>query len=171
MYAAMVSAVDDQIGNLLHTLEQTDARSNTLIFYAADNGATREPRAGLNGQPARGGRNNGLRGAKFSLFDGGMHVPAILNWPGQIPGGQVIREQGMHMDVLPTLLKAAGVTPPVDIDGLDVMPMATRRAPSPHDALYWASSGQLAMRQGKWKLVYNGFEADGNRQRSQAPGG
>lgn len=163
MYAAMLAAVDDSVGEILGLLEKLGLRQNTLVFFASDNGATAEPRAGLNQRPARGGSNHPFRGWKFSLFDGGMHVPAILSWPGRIPPGQVIREVASHMDLLPTIAAAAGAPLPADrtIDGRDILPVASRGASSPHDALFWSSGGQLAVRRGRWKLVKDGFLADG----------
>jgi len=173
MYAAMLAAVDDGVGEIMGLLKKLGLLENTLVFFGADNGATREPRAGLNGQPAKGGSNHPYRGNKFSLFDGGMHVPAILSWPGTIPANQVIREIGTHVDLLPTICRAAGVPAPSDrtIDGRDVLPLATARAKSPHEALFWSSGGQLAVRRGKWKLVKDGFEADGTPEGQKKLGG
>jgi arylsulfatase A-like enzyme len=160
----MLAAMDDGVGEVLATLKQLGLRDNTFIHYQADNGATREARAGLNGQPGRAGSNGVLRGNKFSLFDGGMHVPAIMSWPKVIPAGQKIREVGIAMDVLPTFCKAAGVALPSDrtYDGYDVLPMVTQKAKSPHDAIFWSNQGQLAMREGKWKLVEKGKLFDGS---------
>ncbi len=170
MYAAMLAAVDDGVGEVVDALTKTGQRENTFIFFAADNGATREPRAGLNGQPARAGSNGPLRGFKFSLFDGGIHVPAILNWPARIPPKQVVREIGCTIDVLPTICAAAGAPLPSGrtIDGRDALPMAAQKARSPHETLFWSSDGQSAVRRGRWKLVMDGFTADGtqdNRKR------
>ncbi len=166
MYAAMLAAVDDGVGEIVETLRKAGLRENTMIFFAGDNGATREARAGLNQQPARGGSNAPLRGFKASLFDGGIRVPAMLSWPAGLPPRRVVREVGASMDVLPTFLRAAGLAPPSDrtIDGRDVLPMARGDAGSPHEALFWSAGGQLAVRRGKWKLVINGFLADGTRE-------
>jgi arylsulfatase A-like enzyme len=162
-YVAMLAAMDDGIGEVLGTLKQLGLRDNTFIHYQADNGATREARAGLNGQPGRAGSNGILRGNKFSLFDGGMHVPAIMSWPKVIPAGQKIAEIGITMDVVPTFCKAAGISLPADrtYDGHDILPVAAEKAKSPHDAIYWSNQGQLATRQGPWKLVENGKPFDG----------
>lgn len=169
MYAAMLAAVDDGIGEILATARQLGLLENTLVFFSSDNGATREPRAGLNQQPARGGSNHPLRGFKFSLFDGGIRAPAILSWPAAIPAGQVIHEVGAHMDLFPTICRAAGIRPPEDrtMDGRDILPLATSKAKSPHEALFWASGGQLAVRRGNWKLVLDGMVADGAPQGQQ----
>jgi arylsulfatase A-like enzyme len=87
-----------------------------------------------------------------------------MSWPGRIPAGQVIHEVGVTMDALPTICQAAGVALPTDrvFDGVDAMPLAVSQARSPHEAVFWASGGQLAVRRGKWKLVHNGFAADGS---------
>jgi arylsulfatase A-like enzyme len=162
-YAAMISAVDDGVGEVMRTLADSNLLRNTLVLFTADNGATREPRAGLNGQPATAGNNAPFRGHKFSAFDGGMHVPMIMNWLGVIPNGEVRGTLGNHVDVLPTLLTAAGVPLPRDrtLDGFDAIPMAASGAPSRHDAIFWSSGGQLAVRRGSWKLVKNGRIFDG----------
>jgi arylsulfatase A-like enzyme len=166
MYAAMLGAADDGIGEILGLIEKLGLRDNTIVFFSCDHGATREPRAGLNQQPAKGGSNRPLRGYKFSLFEGGIRVPALMSWPGVIPPNQVIDEVGMHMDLLPTILKAAGAPLPANrtIDGHNILPVATSRARSPHEAIFWSSAGQLAARRGHWKLVINGMIADGTRQ-------
>jgi arylsulfatase A-like enzyme len=98
-----------------------------------------------------------------------MHVPMIMNWPGVIRGGQVIREIGSHLDILPTVCGAAGVPPPGDrtLDGFDALPLTTG-AKSKHDAIYWSSGGQLAVRRGPWKLVKNGKTFDGTPEGDKA---
>jgi arylsulfatase A-like enzyme len=157
-YAAMLAAVDDAVGSIRDSLAQHGLAENTLIFYIADNGATTEPRAGLNQQPATAGDNSPYRGFKFSLFDGGMHVPAIMRWPAKIPSGKTIHETAMTMDILPTACAAAGVTLPAGhrIDGRSILAVASEGAPSPHEIIFWENTGQLAARRGKWKLVLNG---------------
>lgn len=160
MYAAMLSAADDGIGQILRTLEATGQRENTLIFFLGDNGATTEARAGVNQQPALAGRNGAFRGFKFSLFDGGMHVPGIVSWPGVVPKGQTLDELVMTADILPTAAQIAGAPLPQDriIDGRDMLSVAASRAKSPHPEIFWANGNQLAVRRGKWKLVIDGIE-------------
>src|SRR5205807_7079286 len=114
MYAAMLAAVDDGVGQVMRTLRELNLLDHTYVIFSADNGATREARAGLDGKPATAGNNAPFRGFKFSAFDGGMHVPMIMQWPGVIPKGKVVREVGSHLDLLPTIARAAGVSAPVD---------------------------------------------------------
>jgi len=162
-YAAMISALDDAVGQVLGTLRDLRLENDTLVLFSADNGATREARAGLDGKPATAGNNAPFRGNKFSAFDGGMHVPMAMRWPGVIPKGQVIRELGSHLDLLPTICKTAGAALPANrtLDGFDALPLASSAGKSPHDAIYWSSGGQLAVRRGPWKLVRNGKTFDG----------
>ncbi|MGH9674572.1 MAG: sulfatase-like hydrolase/transferase [Bryobacteraceae bacterium] len=158
MYAAMLAGVDDGVGEIRAALKRHGLLENTLIFWIVDNGATTEARAGLEQKPATAGDNGTYRGFKFSLFDGGMHVPAIMSWPGAIRAGQVNREIVMTMDILPTICAAAGVRQPDGhtVDGRDILGVARGEAKSPHDAIFWEQGGQLAARRGRWKLVLNG---------------
>jgi len=158
MYAAMVAAVDDGVGEIMAAVKQAGLTDNTLVVFVGDNGATTEKRAGLNQDFAHAGSNGPFRGFKFSLFDGGMHVPGIMSWPGTIPPRQQIHELAMSMDILPTLCKAAGALLPdgYTVDGSDILPVAASQAKSPHPSIFWAQNGQLATRKGKWKLVLDG---------------
>ena len=164
MYAAMLSAADDGVGRIIQTLEQTGRRDNTLIFLLGDNGATRERRAGLNQQPATAGKNTPYRGFKFSTFDGGMHVPALVNWPGRVPKGKFVNEVVMTGDILPTVCHLTGAQLPTDrtIDGRNIWPVLTEGAHSPHDYICWTEGPQLAIRRGNWKLVMHGIVHDGS---------
>jgi arylsulfatase A-like enzyme len=164
--AAMLAAVDDAVGAIVKA-----AGPDTLIFFTADNGATREPRAGLDQKPPETGTNGPFRGYKFSLFDGGMHVPMIVKWQGKVPAAAVNSGIGAHMDLLPTIAAACGVTPPGNIDGLNILPSITGRgregARTATDRLFWQSGKQQAVREGPWKLVLNGFFADGGGETRQ----
>jgi len=172
-YAAMISALDDAVGQVLGALRELRLENDTLVLFSADNGATREARAGLDGKPATAGNNAPFRGNKFSAFDGGMHVPMAMRWPGVIPKGQVIRDLGSHLDLLPTICKTAGAALPGDrtLDGFDALPLAASGAKSKHDAIYWSSGGQLAVRRGPWKLVRNGKTFDGTPEGDKPLGG
>jgi len=169
-YAAMIAAVDDGVGRIRRTLEQAGLTKDTMIFFIADNGATTEARAGLNQQPAMAGSNGVYRGFKFSLFDGGMHVPGIVSRPGRIPEGVETGEIAMTMDITPTICEAAGVAPPsgYTLDGSSLLPLLTANAKSPHEAVFWKNGRQLAARKGQWKLVVNGIEY-GRTPESQKP--
>jgi arylsulfatase A-like enzyme len=173
VYAAMLACMDDGIGQVLDFLDKQKLRENTFIAFTSDNGATREPRAGLNQQPGKGGINLPHRGAKFSLFDGGIRVPALMSWPARIPARQVIREMVMSADVFPTFTAAAGGKLPADrtIDGRDILPVAADCAQSPHKEIFWGALGQVAVRRGNWKFIKNPIEADGTPEGMKPIGG
>jgi arylsulfatase A-like enzyme len=161
MHLAMVAALDDAIGEIVAALDEAGLRDNTLLFFQSDNGATIEDRAG------RGGRNTPLRGFKFSLFEGGIRVPAVVSWPGRIPAGQVIDEMAASMDLFPTVAAICEARIPADrtIDGKDISGLLTQGARSPHEALFWKQDDQVAVRRGEWKLVVNGILALGDKHR------
>ena len=157
--AAMLSAVDDGVGQIVDELKRQGILEDTVIFFQSDNGPSRESRNWMDGRgdPYYGGLPGGLKGHKFSLFEGGIRVPGIFCWPGHIPGGQVIDEPCAAMDVFPTLLTMAGGDPSkYELDGMDISDVLMHRAPSPHEELYWEMEQQTAIRQGKYKLVLNG---------------
>jgi arylsulfatase A-like enzyme len=158
-YAAMISALDDGVGEIMAAVKQAGVLENTMVVFIGDNGATVEKRAGLDQDFAKAGNNGSFRGFKFSLFDGGMHVPGILSWPGTIPARQQVREVVMSMDILPTICKAAGASLPegYTVNGSDILPVATSQAKSPHPSIFWAQGGQLATRRGPWKLILKGM--------------
>ena len=153
-HLAMVAAVDDVIGAVLNQIQALGIERDTVVWFQADNGATNEPRASSYGLPYRGGRNGPYRGYKQGLFDGGMHVPAILRAPGLIEPGRVWDRPMISMDLLPTFLKMAGGTAPAGIDGRDILPVLRGQA-TPHEYLFWSFNNQRAVRQGDWKLVIN----------------
>ena len=155
-YAAMIAAVDDGVGRIRGALEAAGLAENTLMFFIGDNGATVEKRAGLDGNFATAGSNGIFKGFKFSLFEGGMHVPGFVSWPARIPRGAWMDQLAMSMDILPTICKATGADVPPRVDGSDILDTIVSGAPSPHKALYWSQGGQLATRRGPWKLVVNG---------------
>jgi arylsulfatase A-like enzyme len=160
MYAAMISAVDDGVGEIRSLLSRLGIAENTIIFFGSDNGATREPRAGLNQQTATAGRNTPYRGYKFSLFDGGMHVPGLLSWPSMIRRPRVSAQIGSHMDLVPTMLSAAGASVPGGLDGVNLLDAIREPRIVDRPPLFWSSWGQLAVRRGDWKLVKNGVLAE-----------
>jgi arylsulfatase A-like enzyme len=144
-YAADLAQLDDIIGRVLARLRERGLEEHTLVFFFSDNG-------GPGGQT-----NNGvLRGTKWTLWDGGIRVPFIVQWKGRIPAGRVLEQPVIQIDVLPTALAAAGarLRPEWKLDGADLLPVLTgATAAPPHPALYWRFGVQYAVRQGDWKLL------------------
>jgi arylsulfatase A-like enzyme len=127
MYAAMLSDADDSIGEIIGLVTKLGLYERTVVFFASDNGATREARAGLNQRPVTAGSNRPYRGYKFSLFDGGIHMPAVMSWPGTIPAGRIVHDVGSRLDILPTFCGIANTPTPADrqIDGRNILPTVT----------------------------------------------
>ena len=164
--AAMIAAMDDGVGAILDELERAGLREDTAVFFQSDNGPSRETRNWLNGrtEPYYGGGSCSLKGHKFSLFEGGIRSPALFSWPARVRAGSDVREFGLAMDIFPTLLAAAGGAPgDYELDGLDVLPMLTAGAPSPHREVFWEMGRQTAIRRGNWKLVLNGQVIESDR--------
>jgi arylsulfatase A-like enzyme len=161
-YAACVNHMDDAIGRLIAALEKTGVRRNTVVIFTSDNGAMGGPASDLQQYPGEYqngellGDNKPLRGHKVQVYEGGIRVPAFVNWPGRIPARRVDTPIAA-VDWLPTLSKLAGFQPARDVkwDGRDVWPLLAGEAqPSPRD-LYWEGPGgrSFAVRSGDWKLV------------------
>lgn len=155
-HLGMVAAVDDVIGGILDTLKRQGVEQDTIVFFQADNGASREVRASSYGKPYNGGSNGPRRGYKLGLFDGGMHVPAILRAPGRVASGQVWDRPMMSMDLLPTFLAMAdpGGAKPAGVDGQDIVPVLRGQA-APRENMFWSFDKERAVRSGDWKLIVN----------------
>lgn len=152
-YCAMVHAVDEQIGRIAAAIEKRSLTDNTLFIFSSDNG----------GPIAQGATNGKLRAAKGTLYEGGVRVSAFATWVGKIKPSTVIHEPLHIVDWYPTLLKLAGATTEQKHapDGLDLWPVLTAGAKSPHDAILLNTTPRNgAVRMGDWKLVMGGNLAD-----------
>jgi arylsulfatase A-like enzyme len=157
--AAMISAVDDAVASIRGELERLGLTENTLSVFTSDNGPSRESRNWLDGKqdPYYGGTSGGLKGHKFSLFDGGIKEPAIMSWPARIPSGQVSDQSCASMDIVPTVLEAVGAdASEYEIDGTSLLSHATSGNDLEGRAIFWEMEAQTAVRRGKWKLVLKG---------------
>lgn len=157
-YAATLAAVDESVGTVLASLDEREIADRTLVVFLSDHGATAELRS-----DGPVGDNGPFRGRKFSLFDGGLRVPCIVRRPGVIPAGATREQVACTYDLAPTIVAAAGGSAePGAFEGLDLSAVLASDSPSPHASLAWSSSGQDAVREGRWKLVRNGRD-DQNR--------
>ncbi len=158
LYAAFVSGMDEQIGRVLDAVEQCGLRDDTMILFQADQGHSFEERA------FRGGGHAGrFRGGKFSLFDGGLRVPSVFSWPGQVPEDTVCDTLAYACDWLPTLADFCGVTlPDADIDGKNLRLVICENAPTPHEKLFWQNGNSWAVLAGDWKLHGNPIDPSQN---------
>jgi arylsulfatase A-like enzyme len=162
--AAMLSAVDDGVGEILAEVQRLGLADSTCTIFTSDNGPSRESRNWLDGtlEAYYGGTTGKLKGHKFSLYEGGIREPGIVHWPGRVPGGQVLAAPVASMDVFATILAAAGgETGEYELDGVDILPHVAEGRPLPDRDLCWEMNDQTAIRRGKWKLVLNGQLIEG----------
>ncbi|HLJ57491.1 MAG TPA: sulfatase-like hydrolase/transferase [Chthonomonadaceae bacterium] len=154
LYAAFLGMMDERIGKLIQRVESLNLRNRTIVIYQSDHGHSTEERAHFGG-----GSAGPFRGAKFSHYEGGIRVPAILSWPGTVPAGQARGQMAWGCDWLPTLAELCRVAPPGrPLDGKSLAAvLRSAEAPSPHDALVWpgdrSAAPSWAVREGDWKLL------------------
>ncbi|HJM52743.1 MAG TPA: sulfatase-like hydrolase/transferase [Dehalococcoidia bacterium] len=159
MMAAMISSVDDAIGKILNEVDRLGVGDNTMSVFMSDNGPSRESRNWLDGtlDPYYGGTVGRLKGHKGSLYEGGIRLPGIIRWPERVDGGVVTDQPGVAMDIVPTILEAAGVDSSAhEIDGTSLMTLLADKAETPERTIFWEWGEQTAVRRGKWKLVLEG---------------
>jgi arylsulfatase A-like enzyme len=163
-YAAMMSALDDNIGRVRQALQESGQAERTLIFFISDNGGPT-----MNGTTTNGSSNAPLRGSKRTTLEGGIRVPFLVAWPGQLKPA-VYDLPVVQLDLHATALAAAGVAvgPEAKLEGVDLLPyFSGAKKEAPHDALYWRFGAQMAIRQGDWKLVRYDGNADTNTGKAQ----
>jgi arylsulfatase A-like enzyme len=157
-YAAMLSAMDEAVGQVLDKLRSSGLEENTLIFFLSDNGGPT-----MVGTTINASKNDPLRGSKRTTLEGGIRVPFVVRWKGKLPEGKTYDRPVIQLDILPTALAAAGVAPETSwgLDGVDILPYLKGEAKAdPHDTLYWRLGEQAAIRRGDWKLVRYDQTAD-----------
>ena len=150
-YAAFMSTTDEEIGNLIHAIDCMGIRENTIIIYLSDHGHSFEERT-FNG----GGYAGPYRGGKTSLFEGGIRVPAMISWKGELNENAVNDERCMSMDLLPTIAGLCGIEEvPSGVEGIDFGDVIKNGATSKHELIRWQLGKQWAVRKGDWKLIGN----------------
>jgi arylsulfatase A-like enzyme len=157
LYAAFLSTTDDRIGNLIRKVEEAGLSDDTIIIFQSDHGASQEVRAHHGG-----GSAGPHRGGKFSLYEGGIRVPAIISWPGKIPQNEARDQIATGCDWYPTILELCGV-PAADhkIDGKSLVPvLKSNDAKTRHSEFHWKSGKSTAVRQGNWKLIMTGKKTE-----------
>ncbi len=164
LFAAMVSAMDDAVGAVLAKLREEKLEEQTLIVFLSDNGG---PTAELTSS------NAPFSGGKGSFLEGGLRVPFLVQWRGQLPAGKTFTHPVTGLDLAPTFLTAAGVpvsnrredapqpnagwTPALrSLEGLNLLPHLRGESPQPAPPLFWRMGRQAAARDGDWKLLRTG---------------
>ena len=142
LYGDVVEELDWSTGAVLDALERAGVAGDTLVLVTSDNGPWFQGSAGA------------ARGRKLEIFDGGMRVPLIARWPGQVPAGAVIDEVTMGIDLLPTVLDLLDLPAPTDrvLDGESLLPLLSGGEPPPREAIYFYQLKVLrAVRAGRFK--------------------
>ena len=161
-YAAQVSRIDSDVGELLDLLKELAIDDNTLVMISGDNGSSFAPESKIGKRFNQA--SNGLRGFKRGLYEGALRQVGIARWPGTVPAGRVSDDPWAFWDFLPTAAELAGAKVPAECktDGLSLV-AHLKGGPAPkRDAFYWElHEGKpiQALRFGDWKAVKNGPKA------------
>lgn len=152
-YAAMVESIDDSVGRLAKALREHGIEDRTLVIFTSDNGGF-----------AKATDNGPLRANKGSNFEGGLRVPVIIKWPGNVGGGSTSEVPVISTDFYPTILEATGQPPRPNqhLDGVSLVPLLREKGSLKRDAIYWHyphynrhphSFPSGVIRSGDWKLI------------------
>ncbi len=145
-FAAMMKSLDDAVGKIMQAIEDEKIASNTLVIFTSDNGGEKFSDMGI------------YRGTKETLWEGGIHEPAFVRWPGMIPANSVTQQAIITMDWTATILAAANAKsdPAFPLDGINLLPVCTGKQKIVERVFYWRlfqSTKQKAIRDGKWKYL------------------
>ena len=151
--AAMITRMDRDIGRLFERLKNLKLDENTIVFFSSDNGPHQE--GGVH--PAFFHSSGPFRGIKRDLYEGGIRVPMLVRWPGQIKPDSVSEQIWAFWDFLPTVAELAGAKAPEAIDGFSILPALLGKAQTQqHAFLYWEfheGGSKQAVRMGDWKAI------------------
>ena len=157
-YAAMISYLDEQVGELVEKLKEINQYENTLIIFTSDNGPTWVDHVDYKFFNSTGKFVNSRRTMKGSVSEGGIRVPMIASWPNKIKSGSKSNHISAFYDFFETACDVAGIKNNVETDGISFYHEMIGGIQAKHDYLYWeypASGGLQAIRMGKWKGVKN----------------
>lgn len=158
LYGDVIETIDWSVGQVLEALEQEGLAENTVVVFASDNGPwlNLPPRMRQEGNRRwHGGSPGPFRGWKATTYEGGVRVPAMIRWPGEIPPGRMVTEPVAIMDLYPSLLAAAGTSVPQDrtVDGQNLLPLFRGESEQGRERYFYARREDVqAVRSGPWKL-------------------
>ena len=151
-FAAMVTELDDYVGELLAKLSELGIDKNTIVIFSSDNGPHLEGGA----DPDFFNSNGDLRGYKRDLYEGGIRTPMIVRWPLKVKKGSECHHISAFWDILPTFAEITGADCPDKTDGISFLPALLGKKQKQHEYLYWEfheEGGKTAVRTGNWKAV------------------
>ncbi len=155
-YAAMITYLDEQLGELISLLKEMGVYENTIIIFSSDNGPTYTGGVDFDFFESSKPFTNGYGRTKGFVYEGGIRIPLIASWPNHIKAGTSSNHISAFYDLMPSLCDLAGLEPPEDIDGISFKPTLLGETQKKHDFLYWefpSYKGQQALRFGKWKGI------------------
>ncbi len=180
VYAAMIDCMDQNIGRLMSALKKSGEADNTLVLFLSDNGGCAEEPGGRSPKIVPGpkefyaavgpswgwAQNAPFRRYKSWAHEGGIATPCIAWWPGQVPEGKITQEVAHIIDFMPTFLELAGGQYPkkhkgeriIPVEGKSLVEVLKGEKRDGHEQLAWEWSGNRALREGKWKLVWDKLE-------------
>jgi arylsulfatase A len=152
-FAAMVTILDKQVGEIVSRLKELGLDKNTIILFSSDNGPHEEGGA----DPEYFDSNGSLKGYKRDLYEGGIREPMIVSWQGKIAAGSKSDLISAFWDVMPTIADIVGTKIPEKIDGISFLPtLLGKSGQKAHESMYWEfheNNGRQAVRKGDWKLI------------------
>ncbi|MEC7883160.1 MAG: arylsulfatase [Verrucomicrobiota bacterium] len=180
VYAAMIDSMDQNIGRLMNVIKNNKGADNTLVLFLSDNGGCAEEPGGRSPDiipgpkefyatvgPSWGwAQNSPFRRYKSWAHEGGIATPCIAWWPGRVPSGGITKEVGHIIDFMPTFLELGAGKYPKKFNGKKIIPVEGKslvnvlqgESRKGHDQLAWEWSGNRALREGKWKLVWDKYD-------------
>lgn len=159
-FAAMVTQLDDYVGEILAKLKELGLEDNTIVMFASDNG----PHLEAGADPDFFNSNGPLRGYKRDMYDGGIRTAFLVKWPGMVKPGSRTDHVSAFWDVMPTLAEITGTELQGSTDGVSFLPtLLGRKGQKQHEYLYWEfheQGGKTGVRMGNWKAVMLNVDKD-----------
>jgi arylsulfatase A-like enzyme len=151
-FAAMVTELDDNVGEIISKINELGIEKNTIIIFASDNG----PHLEAGADPDFFDSNGPLKGYKRDMYEGGIRTAMMVKWPGKVKAGSKSDHISAFWDILPTFAEITGAESPENTDGISFLPTLLSKNQKQHEFLYWEfheQGGKMAVRMGNWKAV------------------
>jgi arylsulfatase A-like enzyme len=162
-YAAMITKLDQQIGEIKQKLDELGLTENTIIVITSDNGPTYTGGVDFDYFESSKPFTNGYGRTKGFVYEGGVRVPMLVNWPGKVESGSTSDHISIFYDWLPTICELVGIPVPEETDGESFLAAIFGKEQKPHEYIFWEYpeyGGQQAIRMGKWKGIRQNIIAE-----------
>ena len=157
VYAGVIETIDDSVGRLMAALERLHLAERTIVVFTSDNGGLHVPE----GPHPKVTHNTPFRAGKGFVYEGGLRIPLIVRWPGNVPAGKIVDEPVINTDWVPTFMELARAPAVTGLDGVSLGKFLTGKEAAPKRSFFWhfphytnqGSRPSGAMRQENWMLV------------------